>query len=107
MLVSPLLSSPLLFSSILYSSLPFPPPLISSPLLPGVPSSVQYQHGAQALYQGQSGSPPPTGRVGLPTNQQAPSARPTVPLAQGVPQQQQVTAKNQDFFIVSASHILF
>lgn len=63
----------------------------------GGPSPVQYQHGTPALYQGQSGSPPPTGmpRVSIPTNQQAASARPTVPLAQGVPQQQQVTAKSQ------------
>lgn len=68
-----------------------------TPLLLTGPSSVQYQHGAPALYQGQSGSPPPTGlpRVTLPTNQQAASARPTVPLAQGVPQQQQVTAMSQ------------
>ncbi|XP_074497497.1 serine/threonine-protein kinase SIK3 homolog isoform X5 [Sebastes fasciatus] len=64
----------------------------------GGPSQVQYQHGAPALYQGQSGSPPPTGlpRVPLPNNQQAASARPTVPLAQGVPQQQQVTIQVQD-----------
>uniref|UniRef100_A0A8C4DGJ5 non-specific serine/threonine protein kinase n=1 Tax=Dicentrarchus labrax TaxID=13489 RepID=A0A8C4DGJ5_DICLA len=64
----------------------------------GGPSSVQYQHGTPALYQGQSGSPPPTGlaRVSLPTNQQAASARPTVPLAQGVPQQQQVTIQVQE-----------
>uniref|UniRef100_A0A673A348 non-specific serine/threonine protein kinase n=1 Tax=Sphaeramia orbicularis TaxID=375764 RepID=A0A673A348_9TELE len=64
----------------------------------GGPSSVQYQHGAPSLYQGQSGSPPPTGlpRVSLPTNQQAASARPTVPLAQGVPQQQQVTIQVQE-----------
>ncbi|XP_031599931.2 serine/threonine-protein kinase SIK3 homolog isoform X2 [Oreochromis aureus] len=61
-------------------------------------SSVQYQHGAPAMYQGQSGSPPPTGlpRVSLPTNPQAASARPTVPLAQGVPQQQQVTIQVQE-----------
>ncbi|XP_059186751.1 serine/threonine-protein kinase SIK3 homolog isoform X4 [Centropristis striata] len=64
----------------------------------GGPSPVQYQHGAPALYQGQSGSPPPTGmpRVAIPTNQQAASARPTVPLAQGVPQQQQVTIQVQE-----------
>ncbi|XP_045929240.1 serine/threonine-protein kinase SIK3 homolog isoform X3 [Micropterus dolomieu] len=64
----------------------------------GGPSPVQYQHGTPALYQGQSGSPPPTGmpRVSLPTNQQAASARPTVPLAQGVPQQQQVTIQVQE-----------
>ncbi|XP_031716696.1 serine/threonine-protein kinase SIK3 homolog isoform X2 [Anarrhichthys ocellatus] len=64
----------------------------------GGPSPVQYQHGAPALYQGQSGSPPPTAltRVPLPTNQQAASARPTVPLAQGVPQQQQVTIQVQE-----------
>uniref|UniRef100_A0AAX7SR56 non-specific serine/threonine protein kinase n=1 Tax=Astatotilapia calliptera TaxID=8154 RepID=A0AAX7SR56_ASTCA len=61
-------------------------------------SSVQYQHGAPAMYQGQSGSPPPTGlpRVSLQTNPQAASARPTVPLAQGVPQQQQVTIQVQE-----------
>lgn len=75
---------------------------------------MQYQHGTPALYQGQSGSPPPTGmaRVSLPTNQQAASARPTVPLAQGVPQQQQVTAKNQPDFVCHFSlclclHVLF
>ncbi|XP_029301796.1 serine/threonine-protein kinase SIK3 homolog isoform X4 [Cottoperca gobio] len=64
----------------------------------GGPSPVQYQHGAPALYQGPSGSPPPTGmpRVSIPTNQQAASARPTVPLAQGVPQQQQVTIQVQE-----------
>ncbi|KAM4628060.1 serine/threonine-protein kinase SIK3 homolog isoform 2-T2 [Polymixia lowei] len=64
----------------------------------GAPSSVQYQHGAPSLYQGQSSSPPPTGlpRVTLPTNQQAGSARTGVPLAQGVPQQQQVTIQVQD-----------
>lgn len=68
---------------------------LSSPCFPGGPSPVQYQHGAPALYQGQSGSPPSTGlpRVALATNQQAPSARPTVPLAQGVPQPQQVTTE--------------
>ncbi|CAL9684207.1 unnamed protein product [Knipowitschia caucasica] len=62
----------------------------------GGPSPVQY--GAPALYQGQSGSPPPTAlpRVSLPANQQAVSARPTVPLAQGVPQQQQVTIQVQE-----------
>ncbi|XP_051813755.1 serine/threonine-protein kinase SIK3 homolog isoform X4 [Acanthochromis polyacanthus] len=64
----------------------------------GGQSSVQYQHGAPAMYQGQSGSPPPTGlpRVSLPTNPQAASARPAVPLAQGVPQQQQVTIQVQE-----------
>ncbi|XP_042342586.1 serine/threonine-protein kinase SIK3 homolog isoform X3 [Plectropomus leopardus] len=64
----------------------------------GGPSPVQYQHGTPALYQGQSGSPPPTGlpRVSIPTNQQAASARPTVPLAPGVPQQQQVTIQVQE-----------
>ncbi|XP_069557087.1 serine/threonine-protein kinase SIK3 homolog isoform X3 [Brachyistius frenatus] len=64
----------------------------------GGQSSVQYQHGAPAMYQAQSGSPPPTGlpRVSLPTNPQAASARPTVPLAQGVPQQQQVTIQVQE-----------
>ncbi|XP_034723995.1 serine/threonine-protein kinase SIK3 homolog isoform X1 [Etheostoma cragini] len=54
----------------------------------GGPSTVQYQHGSPALYQGQSGSPAPTG---LP--QQAASTR---PLAQGVPQQQQVTIQVQE-----------
>ncbi|XP_041850461.1 serine/threonine-protein kinase SIK3 homolog isoform X2 [Melanotaenia boesemani] len=64
----------------------------------GGQSSVQYQHGAPAMYQGQSGSPPPTGmpRVSLPTNQQAASARPAVPLGQVVPQQQQVTIQVQE-----------
>lgn len=53
-----------------------------------------YQHGAPAMYQAQSGSPPPTAlpRGSMPTNQQAASARPTVSLAPGVPQQQQVNA---------------
>uniref|UniRef100_A0AAQ4S515 non-specific serine/threonine protein kinase n=1 Tax=Gasterosteus aculeatus aculeatus TaxID=481459 RepID=A0AAQ4S515_GASAC len=60
----------------------------------GGPSPVQYQHGAPALYQGQSGSPPP--RASLPTNQQAASAHPSVALAQGVPQQQQVTIQVQE-----------
>ncbi|CAL8360696.1 unnamed protein product [Merluccius merluccius] len=60
------------------------------------PSPVQYQHGAPALYQGQSGSPPPTSlnRVPLPSNQQAGSGRAGVPLATGVPQQ--VTIQVQD-----------
>ncbi|XP_047449428.1 serine/threonine-protein kinase SIK3 homolog isoform X3 [Mugil cephalus] len=64
----------------------------------GGQSSVQYQHGVPAMYQGQSGSPPPTGlsRVAMPTNPQAASARPAVPLAQGVPQQQQVTIQVQE-----------
>ncbi|XP_056296615.1 serine/threonine-protein kinase SIK3 homolog isoform X2 [Pseudoliparis swirei] len=64
----------------------------------GGPSPVQYQHGAPALYQGQSDSPPPTAlnRVPLPTNQQAASAHPAAPLAQGVPQQQQVTIQVQE-----------
>ncbi|XP_041652377.1 serine/threonine-protein kinase SIK3 homolog isoform X2 [Cheilinus undulatus] len=64
----------------------------------GGPAPVQYQHGTPALYQAQSGSPPPTGmpRVSLPTNQQAASARPAVPLAPGVPQQQQVTIQVQE-----------
>ena len=55
------------------------------------------------MYQAQSGSPPPTGmsRVSIPTNQQAASARPTVPLAQGVPQQQQVTAKSPSHFLLA------
>ncbi|XP_061574943.1 serine/threonine-protein kinase SIK3 homolog isoform X3 [Cololabis saira] len=59
-------------------------------------SSVQYQHGA--MYQGQNGSPPPTGlaRVPLPANPQTASPRTTVPLAPGVPQQQQVTIQVQE-----------
>uniref|UniRef100_A0A8C3G6G1 non-specific serine/threonine protein kinase n=1 Tax=Cyclopterus lumpus TaxID=8103 RepID=A0A8C3G6G1_CYCLU len=76
------------------------PPPCSADMMQGHggPSPVQYQHGAPALYQGQSGSPPPTAlnRVPLPTNQQAASARPAVPLAQGVPQQQQVTIQVQE-----------
>ncbi|XP_061781563.1 serine/threonine-protein kinase SIK3 homolog isoform X2 [Nerophis lumbriciformis] len=61
------------------------------------PSSVPYQHGSPSLYQGQSGSPPPTGlqRVSLPTNQQSASVHPSVPMAQGVPQQQ-VTIQLQE-----------
>uniref|UniRef100_A0A3P9K968 non-specific serine/threonine protein kinase n=1 Tax=Oryzias latipes TaxID=8090 RepID=A0A3P9K968_ORYLA len=65
----------------------------------GAQSSVQYQHGPSAMYQGQSGSPPPTvmPRVSLSANPQAASARPAVPLAQGVPQQQQqVTIQVQE-----------
>ncbi|XP_068440408.1 serine/threonine-protein kinase SIK3 homolog isoform X2 [Clinocottus analis] len=64
----------------------------------GGPSPVQYQHGAPALYQGQSASPPPAAmtRVPLSTNQQAASARPAAPLPQGVPQQQQVTIQVQE-----------
>lgn len=56
------------------------------------PSSVQYQHGTPVLYQAQSGSPPAAGlpRVSLPTSQQGPAGHATVPLAQGIPQQQQV-----------------
>lgn len=56
------------------------------------------QYGAPSLYQGQSGSPPPTGlpRVSIPTNQQAASARTAVPMTQGVPQQQQVTIQVQE-----------
>ncbi|XP_067364095.1 serine/threonine-protein kinase SIK3 homolog isoform X3 [Channa argus] len=75
-----------------------PPPGSTGIMQGHGPSPVQYQHGAPALYQGQSGSPPPTGlpRVALPTNQQAASVRPTVPLAQGVPQQQQVTIQVQE-----------
>ncbi|XP_019748280.1 serine/threonine-protein kinase SIK3 homolog isoform X3 [Hippocampus comes] len=61
------------------------------------PSSVPYQHGSPSLYQGQSGSPPPTGlpRVAIPASQQS-SVHPSVPLAQGVPQQQQVTIQVQE-----------
>ncbi|XP_034556482.1 serine/threonine-protein kinase SIK3 homolog isoform X4 [Notolabrus celidotus] len=64
----------------------------------GGPPPVQYQHGTPALYQGQSDSPPPTGmpHVSIPTNQQAAPARPAVPLAPGVPQQQQVTIQVQE-----------
>ncbi|XP_010792173.1 LOW QUALITY PROTEIN: serine/threonine-protein kinase SIK3 homolog [Notothenia coriiceps] len=76
------------------------PPPGSAGMMQGhvCPSQVQYQHGSPAMYQAQSGSPPPTGmsRVSIPTNQQAASARPTVPLAQGVPQQQQVTIQVQE-----------
>ncbi|XP_077397081.1 serine/threonine-protein kinase SIK3 homolog isoform X3 [Festucalex cinctus] len=62
------------------------------------PSSVPYQHGSPSLYQGQSGSPPSTGlpRVSIPANQQSTSVHPSVPLAQGVPQQQQVTIQVQE-----------
>ncbi|KAK2846938.1 hypothetical protein Q5P01_009937 [Channa striata] len=75
-----------------------PPPGSAGIMQAHGPSPVQYQHGAPALYQGQSGSPPPTGltRVALPTNQQAASVRPSVPLGQGVPQQQQVTIQVQE-----------
>ncbi|XP_053177377.1 serine/threonine-protein kinase SIK3 homolog [Scomber japonicus] len=75
-----------------------PPPGSAGIMQGHGPSSVQYQHGAPSLFQGQSGSPPPTGmpRMSLPTNQQAASARPTVPLAPGVPQQQQVTIQVQE-----------
>uniref|UniRef100_A0A8C4Z2X5 non-specific serine/threonine protein kinase n=1 Tax=Gadus morhua TaxID=8049 RepID=A0A8C4Z2X5_GADMO len=47
------------------------PPSGSAAMMQGHgPSPVQYQHATPALYQGQSGSPPPTGlnRVPLPTN---------------------------------------
>lgn len=56
------------------------------------PASVQYQPAAAALYQAQSGSPPSVGlpRVSLAANQQAASVRSPLPLAPGVPQQQQV-----------------
>ncbi|XP_028321250.1 serine/threonine-protein kinase SIK3 homolog isoform X2 [Gouania willdenowi] len=71
----------------------------------GGQSSVSYQHAAPSMFQGQSGSPPPTSlpRVGLPTNPQATSARPTVPLAQGVPQQQQVTIQVQEVELAAAA----
>ncbi|XP_055081835.1 serine/threonine-protein kinase SIK3 homolog isoform X3 [Periophthalmus magnuspinnatus] len=74
------------------------PPPGSAALMQGHGGPSQVQYGAPALYQGQSGSPPPTGlpRVSLSTNQQAASARPPVPLAQGVPQQQQVTIQVQE-----------
>uniref|UniRef100_A0A8C6THU8 non-specific serine/threonine protein kinase n=1 Tax=Neogobius melanostomus TaxID=47308 RepID=A0A8C6THU8_9GOBI len=74
------------------------PPPGSAALMQGHGGPSQVQYGAPALYQGQSGSPPPTGlpRVSLPTNQQTASARPAVPLAQGVPQQQQVTIQVQE-----------
>ncbi|KAM6959086.1 serine/threonine-protein kinase SIK3 homolog [Aplochiton taeniatus] len=56
----------------------------------GGPSPVQY-------YQTQSASPPPSSLPrGVPTNQQAVSGRAGVPLAQGVPQQQQVTIQVQE-----------
>lgn len=56
------------------------------------PSSVQYQHGTPVLYQAQSGSPPATGmpRVSLSATQQGPTGHSPVPLAPGIPQQQQV-----------------
>ncbi|KAG7270516.1 hypothetical protein CRUP_026408 [Coryphaenoides rupestris] len=75
-----------------------PPPGSAGMMHSHGPSPVQYQHGAPALYQGQSGSPPPTAlnRAPLPTNQQAGSGRAGVPLAPGVPQQQQVTIQVQD-----------
>nr|XP_020443290.1 serine/threonine-protein kinase SIK3 isoform X3 [Monopterus albus] len=75
-----------------------PPPGSAGIMQAHGPSPVQYQHGAPALYQAQSGSPPPTGlpRVTLPSGQQAAGAHPTVPLAQGVPQQQQVTIQVQE-----------
>ncbi|XP_077421841.1 serine/threonine-protein kinase SIK3 homolog isoform X2 [Vanacampus margaritifer] len=62
------------------------------------PTSVPYQHGSPSLYQGQSGSPPSTGlpRVSIPANHQSTSVHPSVPLAQGVPQQQQVTIQVQE-----------
>ncbi|XP_055022833.1 serine/threonine-protein kinase SIK3 homolog isoform X2 [Boleophthalmus pectinirostris] len=74
------------------------PPPGSAALMQGHGGPSQVQYGAPALYQGQSGSPPPTGlpRVSLSPNQQAASARPAVPLAQGVPQQQQVTIQVQE-----------
>ncbi|XP_072310969.1 serine/threonine-protein kinase SIK3 homolog isoform X3 [Eucyclogobius newberryi] len=74
------------------------PPPGSAALMQGHGGPSQVQYGAPALYQGQSGSPPPTGlpRSSLPANQQAASARPAVPLAQGVPQQQQVTIQVQE-----------
>ncbi|XP_047246982.1 serine/threonine-protein kinase SIK3 homolog isoform X2 [Girardinichthys multiradiatus] len=61
----------------------------------GAQSSVQYQHGAPAMYQGQSGSPPPTGLPRV-ANPQAAPGRPAVSLAPGVLQQQQVTIQVQD-----------
>ncbi|XP_075871297.1 serine/threonine-protein kinase SIK3 homolog isoform X1 [Nelusetta ayraudi] len=62
------------------------------------PASVQYQPAAATLYQAQSGSPPSTGlpRVSLAANQQAASVRSPLPLAPGVPQQQQVTIQVQE-----------
>ncbi|XP_076138623.1 serine/threonine-protein kinase SIK3 homolog isoform X1 [Alosa pseudoharengus] len=64
--------------------------------LPGV----QYQH-APSLYQPSGGSPPPTSlpRMALPNQQQQPPAGPArgaVGLAQGIPQQQQVTIQVQE-----------
>ncbi|XP_062409325.1 serine/threonine-protein kinase SIK3 homolog isoform X2 [Sardina pilchardus] len=65
----------------------------------GVPG-VQYQH-APSLYQPSGGSPPPTSlpRMALPNQQQQPPAGPArgaVGLAQGIPQQQQVTIQVQE-----------
>ncbi|KAJ3590920.1 hypothetical protein NHX12_008868 [Muraenolepis orangiensis] len=73
-----------------------PPPGSAGMMQGHGPAPGQYQHGAPALYQGQSGSPPPTAlnRIPLPTDQQAGSGR--APLAPGVSQQQQVTIQVQD-----------
>ncbi|XP_034023797.1 serine/threonine-protein kinase SIK3 homolog isoform X2 [Thalassophryne amazonica] len=75
-----------------------PPPGSAGILQGHGPSSVQYRHGAPSLFQGQTVSPPQTGlpRVSLPTSQQAGSPCPTVPIAQGVPSQQQVTIQVQE-----------
>uniref|UniRef100_A0A8C5FCG5 non-specific serine/threonine protein kinase n=2 Tax=Gadus morhua TaxID=8049 RepID=A0A8C5FCG5_GADMO len=81
------------------------PPSGSAAMMQGHgPSPVQYQHATPALYQGQSGSPPPTGlnRVPLPTNQQAGSGRAGGPLPPGVSQQQQVTIQVQDVELAGA-----
>ncbi|XP_030633024.1 serine/threonine-protein kinase SIK3 homolog [Chanos chanos] len=78
------------------------PPPGSAGLLQGhgAPTAVQYQHNP-ALYQPSSGSPPPTSlpRMGLPNQpqQQPPgSSRAAMGLAQGLPQQQQVTIQVQE-----------
>lgn len=66
------------------------------------PSTVQYQHGAPVLYQAQSGSPPAAGlpRGSLSSGQQGPAGHTTVPLAQGIPQQQQVASCPARFTVI-------
>ena len=74
-------------------------------LLSAGPSSVQYQHATPVLYQAQSGSPPATGlpRVSLSASQQGPTGHATVPLAPGIPQQQQVTPSHTLFPVLIRS----
>ncbi|XP_077578226.1 serine/threonine-protein kinase SIK3 homolog isoform X3 [Stigmatopora nigra] len=70
------------------------------------PAAVPYPHGSPSLYQGQSGSPPPTAlpRVTIPANQQSTSVHPSGPLTQGVPQQQQVTIQVQEVELGGGPH---